>query len=46
MYKDIYESDSDSKVNETYEGTQINQHDNWMVFEDVSEAAQLVLHLR
>lgn len=40
------ESESDSEVDESHEGTTILKLDDWVVFKVDPEAAQLVLHLR
>ncbi|XP_031779462.1 3'-5' RNA helicase YTHDC2 [Nasonia vitripennis] len=42
----IPESESDSEVDESHEGTTILKLDDWVVFKVDPEAAQLVLHLR
>lgn len=40
------DSESDSEVDESHEGTTILKLDNWIVFKVDPEAAQLILHLR
>lgn len=42
----VPESESDSEVDESHEGTTILKLDDWVVFKLDSEAAQLILHLR